>query len=259
MYRENAGYRRVEPNPDIPYWRNLFAELRAGKRPPQRTASSASSFTVLGDDSQGGTESGAGEKPVVQDTAWLAAAVNVVEQAIDAFVDEFMEFPYLHRREQSLHTQLFYTMMKHYKLAERFKMRDGQTIQLIHKEWPETIAETGHKKGNFDMVVLSPASIQACPSVNDFDTIPAPIVIEMGLDYYEGQTRHLSIDKQKLQHSEVPHGYLIHLVRSGPDTAAEQIIKNTAFDKNIKIAYVAYSSGNISYKHLNDKGISQKP
>lgn len=58
-----------------------------------------------------------------------------VEEAIDLFIDEFIDIPYLHRVEHSIHTQLFHIMMGIPDLSQQIFLGDDKTkTLLVHKE-----------------------------------------------------------------------------------------------------------------------------
>jgi len=192
---------------------------------------------------------------------WLNEAVKVVEKSIDRLLDEFIAEPYLHRVEHSLHAQLFNIMKQESILSGKYALADGQMTQLIHKEWPETIPrpENGNRRGNFDLAVLDPADIERS-SVDEFrdGRITPPIVIEIGLDYYEKDNQHLSDDRAKMQNSRIANRYLIHFVREGADAEAEKVVHQVVRDKDSKIAYAAVSgiSNSARYKRLNESVIT---
>jgi hypothetical protein len=68
--------------------------------------------------------------------------------------------------------------------------------------------EKGNRRGNFDVVVLSPRLVVSCPTLEDFQQgrLAAPFVIEMGLDY-DGVAR-------RADHSRVGVGVSIHRVEA---------------------------------------------
>lgn len=153
-----------------------------------------------------------------EEDSWLPQATALVEQSIDQLVREFLQFPYLHRVEHSIHAELFHIMMSHPELARRVPLGDDLAkTQLVHKEWPESVARQSNRRGNFDLAVLSPQLLKGCPSIRAFrgGHLHAPIVIEMGLDY---DAEHLAGDAKKLINSRPKHGYLIHFVREFPST-----------------------------------------
>ena len=153
------------------------------------------------------------DRYIPEEDSWLPQAKLLVEQSIDQLIQEFIEFPYLHRVEHSIHFQLFHILLTHEELAQRvpFGAELGVT-QLIHKEWPESIARKGNRRGNFDLAVLSPQQLKGCTTTDAFrdGLLHVPIVIEMGLDY---DAEHLAGDVIKLVNSKPKHGYLVHLVR----------------------------------------------
>jgi hypothetical protein len=199
------------------------------------------------------------EKYSPDDDLWLPLAKDLVEQSIDRFLQEFLEYPYLHRREHSIHFQLFSIMMSHQELAQRVPLGDNLAMtQLVHKEWPESVAREENRRGWFDLAVLSPKLLRGCPGIRVFleGHLQAPIVIEMGLDY---DTKHLAEDAEKLINSKPKHGYLIHLVRELPrEPATERIILGIEEKCGIKTAYAWRAGGQTAWKHVNDRSISER-
>jgi hypothetical protein len=134
-------------------------------------------------------------------------------------------------------------------------MRDRTLLaQPVHKEWPETIPQENTRRGNFDLAVLTPWQLANC-NVNDFrqGNLPAPIVIEMGLDY---SASHLAQDRDKLIHSQVPHGYLVHLLRAPrPDMIAESIVCDRAGNGGLRTAYACVWDALRRYRFLNDDNV----
>lgn len=192
------------------------------------------------------------------DDPWLPGAKGLVEGGIDHLVREFLDCPYLHRVEHSIHAQLFHILMSHQELAQRVSLgNDLAKTQLIHKEWPESIAREGKGRGQFDLAVLSPQLLRGCPSISAFrgGHLHAPIVIEMGLDY---DAEHLARDAQKLMNSKPKHGYLIHLVReSARERSAEEIILGIEARFGIKTAYAWTAGGQSAFKLVNDRSITE--
>ena len=193
------------------------------------------------------------------DDPWVASAKDLVEQSIDQLVEQFIEFPYLHRVEHSIHAQLFWIMMAHAELAQRVPIGNDLGItQLVHKEWPETKPRPGDRRGNFDISVLSPKLVRECPSMAAFRTgrLNAPIVIEMGLDC---DAEHLAADADKLMNSQPKHGYLIHLVRESPrDPLAEDVILGIESTYGIKTAYVSRVGTRTVFKRVNDQTLTER-
>ncbi len=199
-----------------------------------------------------------GENTPPADDLWVSLAKDLVEQSIDQLVQQFIEFPYLHRVEHSIHAQLFCIMMAHPELAQRVPIgNDWAITQLVHKEWPETKPRAGDRRGNFDISVLSPKLVRECPSMVAFrqGRLNAPIVIEMGLDC---DAEHLATDAEKLMNSQPEHGYLIHLVREFPrDPAAEEVILGSESTYGIKTAYVSRVGTRTVFKRVNDQTLTE--
>ncbi len=193
------------------------------------------------------------------DDSWLPNAKALVERSIDSLVHDFLQFPYLHRVEHSIHAELFHIMMSHEELAQRVPLgNELAKTKLVHKEWPENVARQGNRRGNFDLTVLTPQLLRGCPSIRAFRDghLHAPIVIEMGLDY---NAHHLAGDAKKLINSKPKHGYLIHLVRELPrEPVAEQIILGIEAKFGIKTAYAWTAGGQAAVKFVNDKAITEK-
>jgi hypothetical protein len=193
------------------------------------------------------------------DDPWLPQAKSLVEQSIDSLLEEFLEFPYLHRVEHSIHAQLFHIMMSHGELARRVPLgNDLALTQLTHKEWPESVARGENRRGNFDLALLSPLLLKGCPSISAFRQghLHAPFVIELGLDY---DAEHLANDAKKLINSKPKYGYLVHLVRELPrELAAEQIVLGMEGKFGIKTAYVWAGGSQRAFKQVNDQAITER-
>lgn len=172
---------------------------------------------------------GAGPEPP---GPWFGQAVAAVEFAIDRLVEEFSWFPYMHRVEQCLYTRLVQLLREQWPLGGAHALgQTGEYVQLVHKEWPETIPrrERNGRRGNFDVVVLSPPIVAECPDLLRYleGRLAAPIVIEVGLEY---GLPHLVGDCQKLINSNVPGGYLLHLVRGRAPQDNELALLNAPED-----------------------------
>ena len=129
--------------------------------------------------------------------------------------------------------------------------------QLVHKEWPETTAREGKRRGNFDLAVLPPHLLRTCQGIDIFleGRLPAPIVIEIGLDY---DVEHLANDAKKLINSKPKFGYLVHLVRNAPrDAMTEQIILGLEAKTGIRTAYARVSGSQKEYKLISEKKITE--
>ncbi len=193
------------------------------------------------------------------DAVWIERAMRITEICINELVREFLELPYLHRVEHSIHTRLYSILRiqphfdRHFPLAE-----GGMLTQPIHKEWPETIPrpEKGNRRGNFDLAILSPGQLATC-SLRDFKNgrLAPPIAIEMGLNYDEG---HLSLDAEKLLNSHIQHGYLIHLLRELPhDSTIDETIDRLRAESTIRIAFARIERSRKFLKLLDDSVIQE--
>ena len=182
---------------------------------------------------------------------WLDDAIRTTEIAIDALVWDFVEHPYLHRVESSLHARLFGILAAHPIFAHPLPIGDsGRVTQPIHKEWPETVNRPEKAgRGNFDLAILSREQLAAA-SVDQFldGRIAASIVIEMGLDY---PLSHLQADHEKLVNSEVIAGFLVHFGRKRPrDIATEQYLLDSG--RVHRTAYAHHApDGTCTFKTLD--------
>jgi len=190
--------------------------------------------------------------------SWIKEAIPESERIINSFLKKFIDFPYLHRVEHSIHCDLYNMLINNDIFNKKIKLAD-QTIQILHKEWPEYIPRENknNRRGNFDLAILSPKNIKD-KSINDFiyGRIEAPIVIEMGLNY---RINHFTEDFKKLKNSNVYRGYLLHLVRKEvvDDNSIEPLLlKIEEQYKNIKIGYVKHIPNGIRYKLINGKEMS---
>jgi hypothetical protein len=184
-------------------------------------------------------------------STWEMRAKLAVENSIDQFILEFIESPYLHRVEHSVHCELFRILTSRRIFSRTYQMGRWST-QPIHKEWPECLPrpDKGNRRGNFDLAVLSPDQLKAC-SFGDFreGRLRPCIAIEIGLDY--PLRDHLCPDAAKLKNSGVPHSYLIHLVRqdfSDDFDAVDRFV----LECDIKTAYARLTSSRAFYKLVND-------
>jgi hypothetical protein len=192
------------------------------------------------------------------DDPWVVSARAAVDRAITSLVQQFLENPYLHRVEHSLHTLLHSLLKEQPELAALVALATApHRTQLVHKEWPETIPDVGAKKGNFDIGILSPAQVgQATLKQFRAGRIAAPLAIEVGLDY--DLEPHLRNDAKKLLQSQVPVPYLLHLSRLNVtnQAATEQLL--CAPEGALRTAYVHVdpATGARRYKHVGDSTVS---
>jgi hypothetical protein len=186
-------------------------------------------------------------------SSWEANARAAVEQSIDQFILEFIEFPYLHRVEHSVHCELFQILARRKIFCGTYPMSRWLT-QPIHKEWPEYLArpEKGTRRGNFDLAVLSPERLKSC-SFSEFreGRVRPSIVIELGLDY---DLSHLTADAAKLKNSAIEDSYLVHLVRQDfidDFDAVEQFLLGCG----LRTGYARLTSNRAFYKLTRDEKI----
>ena len=160
----------------------------------------------------------------------------MVEDSLNKLVDEFLRAPYLHRVEHSVHARLFGILAANPHLNRELPLKNGIT-QPIHKEWPETVPSPNTRRGNFDLAILSPGLL-ARHSVEAFrrGNIPAPIVIELGLDY---GAAHLGQDADKLIQSQVQHGYLVHFTRRSATENETRLVLNPGGTTKVAFASTA--------------------
>lgn len=181
-------------------------------------------------------------------TKWEEDAKIIVEKVIDKFILKFVEHPYLHRVEHSIHCELFKMLLEQKLLKGRYPIdNDNYETQLIHKEWPECIGRNNHRRGNIDLCVLSPESLKCC-SIEQYriGNIKPVIAIEIGLDY---TLAHLMKDSEKLKNSQIINGYLIHLVRSNGNVRINDI-KEYVKDCKYKIGCAVLKKGKVVFKKL---------
>lgn len=188
---------------------------------------------------------------------WERKASSIVENIIDQFVLQFLEMPYLHRVESSIHCELYKLLVNERLLGSGYPMGVWWS-QLVHKEWPECLPrpEKGNRRGNFDLCVLSPHDLTSCSLADFLEGRIRPIIaIELGLDY---KLDHLKEDSKKLANSQLGHGYLIHLVRqecSDNFNELEDFILNNSYD--LKYAYGRISGSRAYYKLVSDVNINE--
>lgn len=194
---------------------------------------------------------------------WVADAVKAVEAAITKLVDEFRVHPFAHRVEHSWHIRLVQLLSEWEELRGWHPLKEGGfKSQLIHKEWPETYGEelksgTSKRRGSFDIAIVTPDQLRRA-SIDQFrlGRIAAPIVIELGLGYWD---KHLLADYKKLRDSKIEHGYLVHLSRmpSARRMYTEELISGM---QGVGVVYVHHDIPNrrVSYKALGGKLITEE-
>lgn len=187
------------------------------------------------------------------DSSWEDGAKATVEEVINQFVLEFIDFPYLHRAESSLHCEL-YRELSGSKLLERTYPLGEWSIQPVQKDWPEYYRRPGHHRtGTIDVCILSPQEFKVC-SLDDFKEgrINPLIAIELVLD---GDLNQLMQDSQKLL-AGGNHDYLVYLVRPGRNEDFEAA-ENFLLTCNFKTAYARLDDNQAFYKLINDKEIKK--
>ncbi|MCI0626584.1 MAG: hypothetical protein L0387_33865 [Acidobacteria bacterium] len=183
---------------------------------------------------------------------WHIRAKKAVEETIDRLVMDFIFQPYLHRREHSIHCELFRMLASNRQFAESCPMGRWQS-QPLHKEWPEFRLRPGKsKRGNFDICVLSPLTLARAtlPAFTN-GTLQPSIVIEIALNY---DLSHLKDDAAKLANSGIADSYLVHLAQehySDNFKEVESFIVRSPF----KSAYARVTSTEAWFKLVRDTTI----
>jgi len=192
------------------------------------------------------------------DKEWIEEAKQVTEFCINRLVEEFVEFPYLHRVEHSIHARLFELLRSQPPLDRFYPLCGGVLSQPVHKEWPEAKPrpEKGNRRGNFDIAVLYPSQLRSCKP-EDFSTgrLAPAIAIEMGLNYGAG---HLDGDWKKMINSGTKYGYLIHLAREeNVKPEVKQVINEIRQTQHIQVAFAEVSRTQRFIKMLSDTEIHE--
>lgn len=194
---------------------------------------------------------------------WLDDAVTAVEACITQLLTDFVQHPYAHRVELSLHMDLYQALRAHAPLGEEIPI--GSTpfsTRLVHTEWPSAKATTRIgsdrlRRQSFDLAVIDPDDIRT-GELEEFTQgrFRAPIAIELGLDY---SLSHVKGDLEKLESNAVNHPYFVHLSRKRTRQAVDverEILKadgvRTAF------AHLDAESGLIRWKGLDDSELREE-
>lgn len=183
--------------------------------------------------------------PVDVVSRWEKLAIDIVQRAIDQLVLDFVEFPYLHRVEHSIHCELFRILKSHTAFATTYPMGHLST-QVVHKEWPRRGVSSG---GNIDLCIHSPDDLLQC-TYSDFREghLRPAIGIEIGLDYKFG---HLRKDETKLIASECRKCFLVHLVREDI-TDNFSSVEEFLIHSSCKTAYARIAGKGAFVKLVND-------
>jgi hypothetical protein len=194
---------------------------------------------------------------LVEHDEWTKEAACIVEESINKLVDAFVQDPYLHRVEQSLHVELCDILRQNPKLDARVSVGTlSVQTQLIHKEWPAIAARQSTHRGNIDIVVLSPQVLSCCKSLSAFRNghIQPQIAIEMGLDY---GIEHLANDALKLLANKLKFGYIVHFVRDRPrDWQVEKMILGIEHTLGIRTAYACITGNAAVSKKIGQSIVS---
>lgn len=195
------------------------------------------------------------------DDPWVCEALPRIDACVNAFVEGFVRYPFLHRVEHSQHCELYALLTGDEVLGATTRGR-GFVTRLVHKEWPEwRVRDEKGRRGNSDLVVLSPATVRSC-TVQEFldGRIEPPVVIEVGLNY---PTTHLLADFRKLCASGVHRGYLVHLVNRdyeddyhGLERRLPEIERS---HPNIRTAYARVVGPQPKYKLVGDGALRDAP
>lgn len=194
---------------------------------------------------------------------WFESILPRFESAIDSLVNDFLQYPFRHRKEHSLHCELYHILAA--ELESKCIWNYGYfKAGIIQKEWPETVHAPNTIRGNFDISIIGPQEENGRKiTINEFKEglLRPAIVAEFGLDY---GLSHLEKDKNKLINSDVQHGYLIHFDRRNHYEKTIAAIENK-IDKiielesitNIKIAYayIDFQKSKIRYRKFKDDKI----
>lgn len=199
------------------------------------------------------------ENTSFQGDKWVREAVGKVDGIVDDFIRAFINRSYRHRVEHSLHCDLYGMLCGDDVIGA--EVRVGRFVtRLVHKEWPEFRPREGKgRRGNCDLVVLSPSSLVAC-SMRDFldGRIEAPFVIEMGLDY---KCDHLRKDYRKLASRGVFRGYLVHLAREAvvdDFDGIERCLVGIEEHENLRTGYVRVTDRCVRFKLLGNPVIHRR-
>ena len=194
-----------------------------------------------------------------EDSVWLRESVFLVEQAIDQLLREFLNCPYAHRVEHSIHARLFTILTDQPHFQQWCVLRDRKfATQPVHKEWPANVPGSSTRRGNFDLAIVPPRAI-AIADIRQFRAgrIDAPIAIEVGLDY---DARHLQKDRDKLLRSRVSNSYLLHLTRVGRDHDRVMEIMNNPINNgeiSVKTAFARINGPRRWVKFVGGQAIQE--
>jgi hypothetical protein len=187
-------------------------------------------------------------------------AIELAAERINALICEFLQHPYLHRSEHNLHCEVYCHLRQHVSLTKSM-LQDGNTVSLVHKEWPEKRFEdrlgsfdldalwpvsemsigpaTTKQRGLYDISVLDSAGVSACKDAKNYKKglVPPVAVIEFGLnEKYD----HLRADAAKLINNKLRYGCLVHFARPYvPDNyaAVELLMEMLSQNSYILTAY----------------------
>jgi hypothetical protein len=186
-----------------------------------------------------------------REARWEVGAVEAVERSINGLVDTFIRYPFLHRREHSLHVDLYQSLTDQPELNGLAPIgATGYETRLVHKEWPTTVPMSLRQRAkrlqSYDLGVLSPNDLTTIESTAAFarGKPPARIAVELSLDYslkhLEGDIEKFRLNAEELDATSwAPIAYLVHFTRvpSGHSAKVAELIEATAKMAKIKVAF----------------------
>ncbi|MEU4245022.1 hypothetical protein [Actinoplanes sp. NPDC026619] len=228
-------------------WEQEF-RLPAGGHVSITEAKKQHSLTELIDwlNSNGAVPAKANPRPTLvrelPEPGWMAEAKAAVESGLDSLIDDFLEDPFRHRVEHSLHVLLYERLAATGGFSKLCPIGDTQyRTTMLHKEWPETTPRPEKSgRGNFDLAIIAPNQLEQT-KLPQFvgGHVEAAIVIEVGLNYGHN---HLKNDYNKLDAAKVVAGYILDLHRIGqPNPMSVSLARKSG--PSIHVAYAHYLRG----------------
>ncbi len=181
----------------------------------------------------------------------MTMLISTVQQALEEFVLNFIERPYLAYTEHGLHALFFTALFNRLPPQDLYTEWGGREVCVIQKEYPTACALGKPQRQHWDIAVLKTPAESACDS---YDYLKLAAVVEFGMNEAEP---HLLDDLERLSHpgANVDHAFAVHLYRlsrpgapfSGRDWSAksarivtpERIAKLTE-DKTITAYYALH-------------------
>jgi hypothetical protein len=124
---------------------------------------------------------------------------NLVENVIQDFCKEFLDYPYLCRTEHCLHARFYHQMLIKLSFDNGYARFRGQRICIVQKEYPTGGRLDSDRRSNWDIAIID-VPVSSMPNREEtLENLKLNTAIEFGLN---ADRAHLERDIQRLCHED---------------------------------------------------------